>query len=390
MNVPSQPSRLIRLGIPAVAGALLVGVAGVLVLHGLTGGEAPGDDPPPVQPPVERLARFRTDLADMAAGKRDRRELRITFSHDGKNVTGDGKGSGVVQGNGPGAFYFDHWFTLTKAQQDNLLQMLVDFPWHDVPSPLVGEVGKSESAYLSFRIRLGALSMDRTLSLDQAQPSLFDAKGKAGVTQFSHLGAKIRKLMQAAPRDKHAPLKDIGDALARIAEGTLADEMLNFSIHYRWKRKANKAVAIPEKDNAKPDPVPVNDTDGWSIANDGPIAWSIRGRDPVRVLVLSSEEMRELASLFKATGDDPALQGLEKVPDSNARRIRYRRPGFEQNTWKTNLDLHVSIMDQNLSVQIHDIEELPPEQRQRWHRVIQCLEILNRRFAEAGKPLMQL
>lgn len=233
-------------------------------------------------------------------------------------------------------------------------------------------------------------SMDRTLSLDQAQPSLFDAKGKPGVAQFSHLGAKIRKLMQAAPRDKQAPLKDIDDALTRIAEGTLADEMLNFSIGYRWKRKANKAFAIPKKDDAKQDPVPVNDSDGWNIANDGPIAWSMSGRNPAaRVLVLSSKEMRELASLFKAASAGPMLQGLEKIPDNHGRQIHYRRPGFGQNDWKTNLTMYLSVTGQNLSVQVHDIDELPADQRQPWHQVRERFEKLHRNLVETGKPLMQ-
>ena len=347
----------------------------------------PPNNPPAKKPPdvtVERIARFEQALADVAAGKIDRRELRVSFSFDGKGMTRDGKGSGSAHGNGPGQLGLDRPFTLTQPQQDELLQLLTEFPWQEIPQSSLGDVGKSHAAMVGVDVRLREWSKAFFLWVNEPQPSLFDARGKPEIDKVTRLTGQIRRLMEAAPRAENA--NDMDDALTRIADGKLPAEFLNVHLRYVWKIQAKKDGLIPKIIGVAHDTEPVADrTDGWGVNCDGPFAWAPRSPE-APVLMLSAKECLELATFLKEIRATELHKNLERVPQEKPRVMRYRRAGHgPERRWKTQMEFGFSYMDHSFFVDIQDVEELPADQRQPYERLLQRFKPLHDRLVKEGK-----
>jgi hypothetical protein len=376
----------------AAVGSLMVVVAIVFSNHTLQLGRGEANQPPvqqrdPVKPPEkpeQRIARFQEALKAVIDGKVPRRDLRISLAYDGKKITKDGRHSVVLHASGPGQLAGQS-VTLTKAQQDELLSTLQQFPWQEIPQLSVGDYTRIESASAGIIIRLGEWSKSYYVWVADPQPSLFDAKGKPGVDRVAGLAKKIKLLLEAAPKNKIA-IKNLDQALAKVASGELANELVH--VGFRFERKVN----APKKDRPRKINPAAKDAgeigigaDVWSLVCDGPVAWTSPPQDP-SVLVLPAKEMRELARFLKDIKVADLHKGLEKLPHEFP---HYRRPGRHgAHPWKTRLDFRVRILDFMIAVEIQDPDDLPAERRRPYEQLLERFEKLHRRFKQEGKPML--
>src|SRR5262249_6305984 len=334
--------------------------------------------------PVQPLAGFQDALKAVIDGKAPRRDLRISLAYDGKQVTKDGRHSVILHASGPGQIG-GKAVALTKAQQDELLSTLRQFPWQEIPRTGVGDVTRIESATAGIIIRVGEWSKSYTVWVAEAQPSVFDAKGKPDVERVAGLAKKIKVLLEAAPKSKIA-IKNLDQALAEVASGKLADELMH--VGFRYDRKIN----VPKKDPPKKNPaakdeakIGVPAAEGWSVWCDGPVAWTSPPQTP-SVLVLPAKDMRELARFLKDIKAADLHKGREKLPHEFP---RYRRPGRDAaHPWKTRLDFSVRILDFMIGVEIQDPDELPAERRRPYEQMLERFEKLHRRLQQDGKPMI--
>ena len=231
---------------------LLVVVGAVVFLNdALQPGRGEGNEPPVQskdpgtrpEKPVERIAGFQEALKAVIDGQAPRRDLRISLAYDGKKITKDGRHSVILHASGPGQIG-GNAVVLTKAQQDELLSALRQFPWQEIPQTGVGDVTRIESATAGIIIRVGEWSKSYTVWVAEPQPSVFDAKGKPDVERVAGLAKKIKVLLEAAPKNKLA-IKNLDQALAEVAAGKLADELMH--VGFRYDRKIN----VPKKDPPK-------------------------------------------------------------------------------------------------------------------------------------------
>ena len=388
-----------RLPLPAIlaVAALLLLAAGTTfyLLRDRSGADS-GDDPPPGGAPSaqpesfeERVVRFRRDLDELAAGRIDARALSITLSYDGKDRTADGRGAGALFGSGPGFWQRDQRFTLTPAQKAELIAALQAFPWQEVSQAGVGDITSPNAAHMGITIRLREWSRSTMLYVNAPGPSLFQAKGDPKVEKVARLGALLHRLMTEAPRVAAPAVTDLGDALGKVASGELPGELLSISCSYAWKIKAKADGLLPDRPRPEDhkEVAPEDRAERWSVVTQGPLTWALRDQNHP-VLVLSSEEIRELAGFLKEIGADRLHEGLEKIPHDNPLFLTYRRPGHgPERPWKTRLDLRIAILGRSLGVEIQDVEDLSAAKRRPYERLLERFEKFHRRLLREGRPM---
>ncbi|HKB38724.1 MAG TPA: hypothetical protein VKD72_19935 [Gemmataceae bacterium] len=390
-----------RLPLPAILAAaallLLAAATAFYLLRDRPGADS-GDDPPPGGAPSaqpesyeERVAQLRRDLDELAAGRIDARALSITLSYDGKDRTADGRGAGSLFGSGPGIWQRDQRFSLTREQKAELIAALQAFPWLEVSQAGVGDITTPNAAHMGITIRLREWSRNTMLYVNAPGPSLFQAKGDPKVEKVARLGALLHRLMTEAPRVAAPAVTDLSDALAKVASGEVPGELLSISCSYAWKIKAKADGLLPDRNRPGPEDskevAPEDRAERWSVVTQGPLTWALRDQNHP-VLVLSSEEIRELAGFLKEIGADRLHEGLEKVPHDNPLFVTYRRPGHRpERPWKTRLDFRIVILGRSLGVEIMDVEELPAAKRRPYERLLERFEKLHRRLLREGRPM---